>query len=112
MRGFAFIEYQVRSHAEQAIQRFTGVAFNGRPLAVSEARAREDRGPGGPPRPMGGPPGPRPGGGFTPRPGGFGGGPPRPYDPSAPAMPRGSRNFGPDAKPMRGTNAKAKKKEA
>jgi hypothetical protein len=86
------------------------VALNGRPLAVSEARAREDRGPGGPPRP-GGPPGPRPSG-FAPRPSGGFGGPPRPYDPNAPAAPRGSRNFGPDAKPQRGTNAKAKKKEA
>jgi RNA recognition motif-containing protein len=104
MRGFAFVEYQDRAHAEQAIQRFNGVAFNGRPLAVSEARAREDRGPGGPPRPMGAPTGPRPGG--------FSGGPPRPFDPSAPPAPRGSRNFGPDAKPQRGTNAKAKKKEA
>jgi cold-inducible RNA-binding protein len=113
MRGFAFVEYQDRSHAEQAIQRFNGVAFNGRPLAVSEARAREDRGPGGPPRPVGGPSGPRPlASGFPPRPGGFSGGPPRPYDPSAPPAPRGSRNFGPDAKPQRGTNAKAKKKEA
>jgi cold-inducible RNA-binding protein len=110
-RGFAFVEYQDRSHAEQAIQRFNGVAFNGRPLAVSEARAREDRGPGGPPRP-GGPPGPRPSGGFAPRPSGGFGGSPRPFDPSAPAPPRGSRNFGPDAKPQRGTNAKAKKKEA
>jgi RNA recognition motif-containing protein len=109
-RGFAFVEYQDRTHAEQAIQRFNGVALNGRPLAVSEARAREDRGPGGPPRP-GGPPGPRPGG-FAPRPSGGFGGPPRPYDPNAPAAPRGSRNFGPDAKPQRGTNAKAKKKEA
>ena len=77
--------------------------FNGRPLAVSEARAREDRGPGGPPRP-GGFSGPRPGGGFS--------GPPRPFDPLAPAPPRGARNFGPDAKPQRGPNAKAKKKEA
>jgi len=103
-RGFAFVEFPERSHAEQAIQRFNGQVFNGRPLAVSEARAREDRGPGGP-RP-GGPPGPRPGG-FAPRPGGFGG--PRPFDPAAPAR---SRNFGPDAKPQRGQNAKAKKKEA
>ena len=47
-RGFAFVEYQDRTHAEQAIQRFNGQVFNGRPLAVSEARAREDRGPGGP----------------------------------------------------------------
>jgi RNA recognition motif-containing protein len=107
-RGFAFVEYQERSQAEEAIQRFNGQAFNGRPLAVSEARAREDRGPGGP-RP-GGPPGPRPGGGFAPRPSSFGG--PRPFDPSA-APPAGrSRNFGPDARPQRGANAKAKKKDA
>ena len=120
-RGFAFIEFIERSHAEQAIQQFNGQVFNGRPLAVSEARAREDRGPGGPsgPRP-GGFGGPRPGG-FSgpPRPGGYSGPPrpaggfggPRPFDPSAPQPPR-SRNFGPDAKPQRGPNAKAKKKEA
>jgi RNA recognition motif-containing protein len=123
-RGFAFVEFIERADAEQAIQRFNGQVFNGRPLAVSEARAREDRGPGGP-RPGGGFGGPRPGGGgFSgpPRPGGFGGGPrpggggfsgpPRPFDPLAPAPPRGARNFGPDAKPQRGPNAKAKKKEA
>jgi cold-inducible RNA-binding protein len=119
-RGFAFVEYLDRAQAEQAIQKFNGQAFNGRPLAVSEARAREDRGPSGP-RPGGGGFAPRPGGGgFAPRPGGSGGGfaprppfggPPRPFDPSAPAPPR-ARNFGPDAKPQRGTNAKAKKKEA
>ena len=39
-RGFAFVEFSDRSHAEQAIQRFNGQVFNGRPLAVSEARAR------------------------------------------------------------------------
>ena len=50
-RGFAFVEFLDRANAEQAIQRFNGQPFNGRPLAVSEARAREDRGPGGPPRP-------------------------------------------------------------
>jgi RNA recognition motif-containing protein len=102
-RGFAFVEFPERSQAEAAIQRFNGQVFNGRPLAVSEARAREDRGAGGP-RP-GGPP--RPGGFGGPRPPSFGG--PRPFDPSAPAPPR-SRNFGPDAKPQRG-GAKAKKKE-
>jgi cold-inducible RNA-binding protein len=108
-RGFAFVEFIDRSHAEQAIQRFNGQAFNGRPLAVSEARAREDRGPGGP-RP-GGAPTPRPGG-YSPRPAGTGFGPPRPFDASAPAPVR-SKNFGPDAKPQRGgSNAKAKKKEA
>lgn len=113
-RGFAFVEFAERSHAEQAIQRFNGQVFNGRPLAVSEARAREDRGPGAP-RPSG--PGgsfagPRPGGFGGPRPGSFsGGGGPRPFDPSVPAPPR-SRNFGPDAKPQRGGSAKAKKKES
>ena len=72
-RGFAFVEFIDRAHAEQAIQRFNGQPFNGRPLAVSEARAREDRGPGGPPRPGGYSSGPRPGGGFAPRPpGSFG----------------------------------------
>jgi RNA recognition motif-containing protein len=108
-RGFAFVEYLERPHAEDAIQRFNGQMFNGRPLAVSEARAREDRGPGGPPRPGGfsGPPRP---GGFAPRPPGSFGGPPRPFDASGPAPAR-SRNFGPDAKPQRGGNAKAKKKE-
>lgn len=106
-RGFAFVEFLERSQAEQAIQKFNGQVFNGRPLAVSEARAREDRGPGGP-RP-GGPMGPRPGGFGGPRPPSFGG--PRPFDPAAPAPPR-NRNFGPDAKPQRGGSAKAKKKEA
>jgi RNA recognition motif-containing protein len=115
-RGFAFVEFVDRAHAEQAIQRFNGQVFNGRPLAVSEARAREDRGPGGPPRP-GGPGGfssPRPGGFGGPRPGGFsgGGGGPRSFDPGGAPQPARSRNFGPDAKPQRGTNAKAKKKEA
>jgi RNA recognition motif-containing protein len=106
-RGFAFVEFQDRAHAEQAIQQFNGQVFNGRPLAVSEARAREDRGPGGP-RP-GGFSGPRPGGFSGPRPGGFGPRPPgsfggpRPFDGggAAPAPAR-NRNFGPDAKPQRG----------
>ena len=91
-RGFAFVEFTDRAHAEEAIQRFNGQVFNGRPLAVSEARAREDRGPGAP-RP-GGPPGPRPGG----------------FDAPGAAAPSRSRNFGPDAKPQRG-GPKAKKKE-
>ena len=50
-RGFAFVEYAERTAAEEAIKKFDGQLFMGRPLAVSEARAREDRGPGGPPRP-------------------------------------------------------------
>ncbi len=108
-RGFAFVEFPERSQAEQAIQRFNGQVFNGRPLAVSEARAREDRGPGGP-RFSGPPGGPRPGG-FTPRPPSSFGGGPRPFEPP-PASPPRNRNFGPDAKPQRGGSAKAKKKEA
>jgi cold-inducible RNA-binding protein len=109
-RGFAFVEFLDRAHAEQAISKFNGQVFNGRPLAVSEARAREDRGPGGP-RP-GGFSGPRPGG-FAPRPPGSfggGGGAPRPFDPGgAPGAPARNRNFGPDAKPQRGNAAKKKK---
>lgn len=110
-RGFAFVEFADPDHARQAIDRFNGVPFQGRPLSVSEARAREDRGP----RPGGF--APRPGGFGGPRPGGFGGPRPgggfgRPLDPaSVPAGPprdRGTgghanRNFGPDAKPKRAT---------
>jgi RNA recognition motif-containing protein len=110
-RGFAFVEFQDRANAEAAIQKFNGQPFNGRPLAVSEARAREDRGPGGfsGPRP-GGPPGPRPGG-FGPRPpSAFGG--PRSFEPGGAAAPPRARNFGPDAKPQRGGSAKGKKKDA
>ena len=72
-RGFAFVEYAERSVAEEAVKKFDGQLFMGRPLAVSEARAREDRGPGGPPRPAGGYGGPRPGG-FSGGGGGYGGG--------------------------------------
>ena len=96
-RGFAFVDYADRSVAEEAIRRFNQQPFKGRPLAVSEARPREDR-PAGP-RPGGfsGPrPGGPPGGGFSgPRPGGF---TPRPPDAGGGGGPR-SRNFGPDAPP-------------
>jgi len=106
-RGFAFVEYTDRAHAVEAIQRFNGQIFNGRPLAVSEARARDDRGPSAP-RP-GGPPGPRPGGFGSRPPSSFGG--PRSFDAPGPPAPSRSRNFGPDAKPQRG-GPKAKKKDA
>ena len=112
-RGFAFIEFIDRAHAEQAVKQFNGQPYNGRPLAVSEARAREDRGPGGPPRPGGYASGPRPGGGFAPRPPGSFGGAPR-FESGGSSAPGGaagrSRNFGPDAKPQRGGSAKGKKK--
>jgi cold-inducible RNA-binding protein len=97
-RGFAFVDYTDRAVAEEAIRRFNQQPFQGRPLAVSEARPREERGPGGP-RP-GGFSGPRPGapGGFSsPRPGGF---TPRTESPGGgPGGPARSRNFGPDAPP-------------
>jgi cold-inducible RNA-binding protein len=110
-RGFAFVEFIDRANAEQAIQRFNGQLFNGRPLAVSEARAREDRGPGGPPRPGGYSSGPPRPGGFAPRPPGSFGGPRFDSGSTAPgSVPGRSRNFGPDAKPQRGGSAKGKKK--
>jgi len=97
-RGFAFVDYSDRPVAEEAIRRFNQQPFKGRPLAVSEARPREER-PAGAPRP-GGFGGPRPAGpgGFSgPRPGGF---TPRPADPGAPGTGAGrNRNFGPDAPP-------------
>jgi RNA recognition motif-containing protein len=105
-RGFAFVDYADRAVAEEAIRKFDQQPFKGRGLAVSEARPREERGPGGP-RP-GGFGGPRPGGGFGgPRPagggpGGYGGGAPRPGGVgSGPGTgtAKPNRNFGPDAPP-------------
>jgi RNA recognition motif-containing protein len=117
-RGFAFVEFAERTVADKVIEKFNAQPFMGRNLAVSEARAREDRPPG--PRPPGGGfGGPRPGGGFGgPRPpgGGFGG--PRPggggfgggggggggFGGPRPAGPGGrdrSANFGPPAPPKR-----------
>ena len=112
-RGFAFVDYADRAVAEQAIRKFDQALFKGRGLAVSEARPREERGPGGPrpggfsgPRPGGPggaggfsrPPGSAPGGsgGFTPRPGGFS---PRPGAPGGDVPASRSKNFGPDAPP-------------
>ena len=106
-RGFAFVEFVEREKAEAVISRFNEQPFLGRSLAVSEARAREDRPAGG------GFSGPRPipsGGGFggsRPMPGGGGFGGPRPggggFGP--PSGPPGSRdrsaNFGPPAPPKR-----------
>lgn len=133
-RGFAFVEYAERAAAEEAIKRFDGQLFMGRPLAVSEARAREDRGPSGPrpgggygsprpggpgggyggPRPGGGGGfgGPRPGGGYGggggfggPRPGGGGFGGPRPGGEGGGAPAR-ARDFGPPAPPKGKKGAK------
>ena len=49
-RGFAFVEFRERADAEEAIRRFNDQMFKGRPLAVSEARARDDRATTGPAR--------------------------------------------------------------
>ena len=101
-RGFAFVDYADRAVAEAAISRFDQQPFKGRPLAVSEARPREER-PAGAPRPggyggprpaPGGPPGGGAGGFGAPRPSGWA---PRPADSGAPGT--RSRNFGPDAPP-------------
>lgn len=117
-RGFAFVEYIDRELAEEAVRRFNQQPFMGRSLAVSEARPREERGPGGF-RPSGG------GGGFSgPRPGGAGGyggqrpggapggyGSPRPPGgfgtgrPGGPDIPREAR-FGPPKKKATGPGAR------
>jgi cold-inducible RNA-binding protein len=96
-RGFAFVDYVDRNVAEEAIRRFHQQPFKGRPLAVSEARPREERPAGPRPGGFGGPrPGGPPSGGFSgPRPGGF---VPRPSEPGTGA-PQRNRNFGPDAPP-------------
>jgi len=92
-RGFAFVEFPEREQAEEAIQRFNGQPFKGRPLAVSEARARDEA------------PGPRPSAPYSSAPpGGFAG----PGGPAgAPGRPQ--RNFGPPAPPRRGGKGGAKR---
>ena len=103
-RGFAFVEFAERTVAEQVIDKFNAQPFQGRNLAVSEARAREDRPPGSRP-PGGGFGGPRPsGGGFGgPRPGGggFGGGGFGGGGMGGPGGRDRSANFGPPAPPKR-----------
>ena len=111
-RGFAFVEFTDRAVAEEVIRKFDAQPFQGRSLAVSEARAREDR---PPPRP-GGFGGPRPGGGGFggPRPGGggFGGGGfgSRPGGDSGGGRDR-SANFGPPAPPKRLRGKKSAQQE-
>jgi len=111
-RGFAFVEYDDRAHAEDAIRRFNNQPLGGRNLAVNEARPQERSGGSGgyrpgtssysarPPRPEGG--GSGGGGGFDrprppagPRPG-FGAEAPPAEDFGRGTRDR-SRNFGPDA---------------
>jgi RNA recognition motif-containing protein len=92
-RGFAFVDFSDRSAAEEAIRRFDGQPFKGRTLAVSEARAREDRGPVS-----------RPPGAFAPR-------PPSSAEPGAPAGARSARTFGPDAPSRRQRQTRRAKSE-
>src|SRR5688572_15861162 len=118
-RGFAFVEFADRTLADEVIRKFDAQPFQGRNLAVSEARAREDRPPSARP-PGAGFGGPRPGGGGFggPRPGGFSGGggfgggggfSSRPGGGGFPPGPGGrdrSANFGPPAPPRRLRGAK------
>ena len=116
-RGFAFVEFAERANAEEVIKRFDAQPFQGRSLAVSEARPRDER----PPRPAGCGFGPRPeGGGFGPRPGGFGGsrpggggfGPrPGPGGPPGPGGRDRTANFGPPAPPKRLRGKKGSQQE-
>lgn len=46
-RGFGFVEMSTREEAERAIQMFNNYNVVGRPIAVNEARPREDRVAGG-----------------------------------------------------------------
>ena len=66
-RGFAFVEMENETEADQAISALNGYTLDGRALNVNEARPKPDRG-------FGGGAGNRFGGGGGGRPGGSGGG--------------------------------------
>lgn len=109
-RGFAFVEFEDRSVAEEAVRRFNNQVFGGRPISVNEARPPERSSAPPPRRPVGagGYGGDRPSAprdSFGPR----SGGPPGPglgFDvPPEPGADRGrdrSRTFGPDAPRRKG----------
>ena len=84
-RGFAFVDFAERAHAEEAVRRFHQQPFKGRALMVSEARARESH-----PSPS-----------FSPRASSpLTEGPPTALGDEPPARPGGPRrHFGPDATP-------------
>ncbi len=46
-KGFGFVEMSSDAEAQAAMEAMDGVEMEGRPLRVSEARPREDRGPRG-----------------------------------------------------------------
>lgn len=59
-RGFAFVDFEDRGQAEEAVRRFDRQSFKGRALAVNEARGRDERPPPRPTAPMRPSPPPRP----------------------------------------------------
>ena len=81
-RGFAFVEFSERAQADEAIRKFNNQLFMGRPLAVNEAREREDRPQGATSRP------------YTPN-------RELPDLPGSTERPAAGRSFGPDAAPRR-----------
>ena len=106
-RGFAFVDFDDRSQAEEAIRRFNQQRFKDRAIAVNEALARDSRPTGGPgARP---PSGPSPNSTSRPawsRPSDL-----APEDPAVPSQTR--RTFGPDAsrRDKRRQNGRASKEE-
>jgi RNA recognition motif-containing protein len=80
-RGFAFVEFNDKAQADEAIRKFNNQLFMGRPLAVNEAREREDRPQGSPSRP------------YIPS--------RDPLEPPGSTERPASRSFGPDAAPRR-----------
>lgn len=89
-RGFAFIEFIEAAQAEEAIRRFNTQPFRGRPLALNQARSRDEA---PPPRSASGAPQMRS------RPDWLA--PPSPHDTASPYGETPSREFGPDAPPRR-----------
>ncbi len=89
-RGFAFVEFRDRAQADEAIRQLNNQSFKGRPLSVSEARARTEIQRSAPTRPS-----------FT-RPAS-----PADTDSANPPGNKPSRNLGPD-KPARHGRSKPK----
>jgi RNA recognition motif-containing protein len=98
LRGFAFVEFSDQAQADEAIRRFNNQPFKGRPLAVNEARARDDSA--GPRRNTSAPPA-RSRGAVEPDLGAI---PPRGNSPG--------RNFGPDAAPRQRRKNTSRRPEA
>lgn len=92
-RGFAFVEFPDATQAEEAIRRFNSQPFRGRPLAINQARSRDESPP------------PRPASSAAPqlrsRPDWL-----APHPPSQSPYDSPSRDFGPDAQPRRGRKDK------